>query len=154
MEEDGWKEYASDPELEKLWNEEESKAALKSLVDQLGRAQERQQHLLRKQLFYTRLLALAGIAIAVITLAFVLTILPGVTGVLEQASETLLLVDQTLEDFGQMSQNVDALAESGGEAIEQLMGKVEQMDIEGLNDAISDLNDVIKPLADFFGNFR
>ena len=147
MEEDGWKEYASDPELEKLWNEEESKAALKSLVDQLGRAQERQQHLLRKQLFYTRLLALAGIAIAVITLAFVLTILPGVTGVLEQASETLLLVDQTLEDFGQMSQNVDALAESGGEAIEQLMEKVEQMDIEGLNDAI-------KPLADFFGNFR
>ncbi len=154
MEEDGWKEYASDPELEKLWNEEESKAALKSLVDQLGRAQERQQHLLRKQLFYTRLLALAGIAIAVITLAFVLTILPGVTGVLEQASETLLLVDQTLEDFGQMSQNVDALAGSGGEAIEQLMEKVEQMDIEGLNDAISDLNDVIKPLADFFGNFR
>ena len=154
MEEDGWKEYASDPELEKLWNEEESKAALKSLVDQLGRAQERQQHLLRKQLFYTRLLALAGIAIAVITLAFVLTILPGVTGVLEQASETLLLVDQTLEDFGQMSQYVDALAESGGEAIEQLMEKVEQMDIEGLNDAISDLNDVIKPLADFFGNFR
>lgn len=154
MEEDGWKEYASDPELEKLWNEEESKAALKSLVDQLGRAQERQQHLLRKQLFYTRLLALAGIAIAVITLVFVLTILPGVTGVLEQASETLLLVDQTLEDFGQMSQNVDALAESGGEAIEQLMEKVEQMDIEGLNDAISDLNDVIKPLADFFGNFR
>ena len=34
------------------------------------------------------------------------------------------------------------------------MKKVDQMDIESLNEAISDLNDVIAPLAEFFGKFR
>jgi hypothetical protein len=44
--------------------------------------------------------------------------------------------------------------DSSSKAVEQTMDKVDQMDIESLNNAISDLNDVVAPMAEFFGRFR
>ena len=40
--------------------------------------------------------------------------------------------------------------DSSSKAVEQTMDKVDQMDIESLNNAISDLNDVVAPMAEFF----
>ena len=78
------------------------------------------------------------------------------TGVaaLDKATESLVKVDGALDDFGKVFDNVNSLVDSSSKAVEQTMDKVDQMDIESLNNAISDLNDVVAPMAEFFGRFR
>ena len=63
-------------------------------------------------------------------------------------------MDGALDDFGKVFDNVNSLVDSSSKAVEQTMDKVDQMDIESLNNAISDLNDVVAPMAEFFGRFR
>ncbi len=73
---------------------------------------------------------------------------------LDKATESLVKVDGALDDFGKVFDNVNSLVDSSSKAVEQTMDKVDQMDIESLNNAISDLNDVVAPMAEFFGRFR
>ena len=67
---------------------------------------------------------------------------------LEEASRQLAVVD-----FQAMVQDVDTLVATGQESLEQTMEKLNTLDIETLNQAISDLAKVIEPLARFFKAF-
>lgn len=107
-----------------------------------------------KQLLFTRIFAVSNCVLVLLFLVFVAGVLPRLTNALDKASETLVAVDGALEDFGEVFDNVNSLVDSSSKAVEQTMDKVEQMDIESLNEAISDLNDVVAPMAEFFGRFR
>ena len=110
--------------------------------------------LLRKQLFYMRIQTAAGLLLTFVLLAAVLRLLPGAVRVLDQANAVLADARTAIADLDEVSENVNELVNSGSEAVGQTMEKIEQMDIEQLNDAIADLNRVIEPLAEFFGRFQ
>lgn len=121
-----------------------------------------------KQLFYTRVTTLAALILVAVVIACLAVIMPKVTetvenanAILAQASETITLVDSTLESVTEMSEsittmgtNMDTFITENSESIEQIMTKLDGIDFEGLNNAIADLGDVVEPLAEFFGKFR
>lgn len=57
-------------------------------------------------------------------------------------------------DLGSMVSNVDTLVTDSQEGVKQALDKINELDIASLNQAISDLSAVVKPLADFFGRFN
>ena len=72
---------------------------------------------------------------------------------MEQASDTLALVDETLLDVQSLFEE-DGLIVQSSEALAQAMEKIDRMDIDSLNQAIQNLKDVVEPMADFFGRFK
>lgn len=149
-----WDDLPEDSRHESLWEAEGTELAVRQLMEQLKASEAKQQSLMKKQLLFTRIFAVSNCVLVLLLLVFVAGVLPRLTTALDKASETLVKVDGTLEDFGEVFNNVNSLVDSSSKAVEQTMDKVEQMDIESLNEAISDLNDVVAPMAEFFGRFR
>ena len=123
-----WDDLPTDSQHETLWEAEGTELAVRQLMDQLKASEEKQQGIMKKQLLFTRIFAVSNCV--------------------------LVKVDGALDDFGKVFDNVNSLVDSSSKAVEQTMDKVDQMDIESLNNAISDLNDVVAPMAEFFGRFR
>lgn len=149
-----WDDLPEDSRHESLWEAEGTELAVRQLMEQLKASEAKQQSLMKKQLLFTRIFAVSNCVLVLLLLVFVAGVLPRLTTALDKASETLVKVDGALEDFGEVFNNVNSLVDSSSKAVEQTMDKVEQMDIESLNEAISDLNDVVAPMAEFFGRFR
>ena len=78
-------------------------------------------------------------------LSAVFTQLETVLANLEQTSRQLAAVD-----LPSMVQDVDGLVTTGQQSLEQTMEKLNTIDFDTLNQAISDLADVVEPLARFF----
>ena len=120
-----------------------------------------------KQLFYTRVTSLAALVLcAAVTVCLsvvvpkVMTTVESANEILTQVSETITLADTTLESVTSMSTSIsdmgttmDTFITDNAETVEEIMTKLEEIDFEGLNDAIEDLGDVVEPLANFFGKF-
>lgn len=130
------------------------------LLTKMAADNEAQNKYLRKQLFFTRIFAIACCVLTIALLAVLLRTIPPLLGTLdkaaeslEQASETLELVDDTLVDIQSLFEE-DGLVGQSSEALTQATNKISEMDIESLNAAIKDLGDVVAPLADFFDKFK
>ncbi len=123
----------------------------------------------RQQVRYARLQCLFAILAALCCgamLLCVLSLVPQVQQIAGQLqtlgtqAETVLtnLGSVTSElaqvDLNGMVSNVDTLVTDSQDGVRQALDKINALDIDSLNDAISDLSAVIKPLADFFGKFK
>lgn len=120
-----------------------------------------------KQLFYARVASLAALVLCAAVAVCLAVIIPKVLStidsaneVLTQVSETITLADTALESVTEMSTSItdmgttmDTFITDNAETVEEIMTKLEEIDFEGLNDAIEDLGDVVEPLANFFGKF-
>ena len=85
-------------------------------------------------------------------------ILPQINTVLEQMQTVLGNLEQTTAqlasiDLEGMVSNVDALVATGQVGLEQTMDKLNSIDLDTLNKAISDLAKVIEPLAKLISRF-
>lgn len=125
----------------------DNEVAQTSLMEQLEKLQ-------KKQLIYSRL---SFIAIAIFVAAFLL-LWPSLFGTLKSAKTTLdntneavTLAKDTLVQVNSTLVDVSNMANEGTEGLQEAMGKIEDIDIDGLNSAIEDLQSVIDPLARLFG---
>ncbi|HJC23933.1 MAG TPA: hypothetical protein H9761_09530 [Candidatus Eisenbergiella merdavium] len=123
-------------------------------MEEKNPANEEQTRLLKKQLFYMRIQTAACLILTGAVLVVVLRVLPGMTQALDQTNAVLADAQEAIADFQEVSENVNELVNTGSLAVGQTMEKIDQMDIERLNEAIADLNRVIEPLAEFFGRFQ
>lgn len=123
-------------------------------MEEKNPASEEQTRLLKKQLFHMRIHTATSLILTAALLFIIIRLLPGLTQALDQANEVLVSAGAAIEDFQEVSENVNELVNSGSLAIVQTMEKIDQMNIEQLNEAIADLNRVIEPLAEFFGRFQ
>lgn len=119
-----------------------------------------QNRYLRKQLFFTRVFAGSCCILTVALILVLLKVIPPFLGTMEKAAEaldqgsqTLFLVDETLNDIQGLF-DPDGLVGQSSEALGQATEKISRMDIDSLNAAIKDLGDVVEPLAGFFGKFK
>lgn len=120
-----------------------------------------------KQLFYARLTSLAALVLCVAVVVCLAVVVPKVletvdsaNDILVQVSDTITIVDTTLESVTEMSTSITDMGSTmetfitdNAETVEAIMTKLEEIDFEGLNDAIEDLGNVVEPLANFFNKF-
>ena len=104
----------------------------------------------RKKLLYQKCLTAFML---VITIAF-LAVVPGVLSTIQTAKTTMASLNITI---GKMDTALDAIteiAQNSSQGMEEALENINSIDIDTLNDAIYDLNEVVKPMADFFGKFK
>lgn len=130
------------------------------LLEKMAADNEAQSQYLKKQLFFTRVFAAACCVLTIALLVVLLRVIPPLletmdktVTALDQATETLVLVDDTLTDIQSLFEE-DGLVGLSSEALIQATEKISMMDIESLNKAIEDLGAVVEPLANFFDRFK
>ena len=129
--------------------------------NQLQEVLERLEKNSRKQLFNARLQTLFSVictAFCGILLLKLLQFIPQLKNLvaqteillhnLEIVTEELAMLDLTV-----MVENINTLVTTSQSGVEEALGKIQQIDFEALNQAVKDLSDVIKPMADFVKRF-
>ena len=138
----------------------EEKPEMMTLLEKIEKNTSRQARYSRLQFFCA---ALCVVILAVSLLAVGMRLFP----LLDQLGGTLTLVNTTITDMklAEMTQSVTDLAEAGSEGIsdalkqieaamsgvESAINVIEGLDIAGLNEGIEKLNNVLEPMAKFFG---
>lgn len=129
--------------------------------------------LLKKQLFYTRVTSCAVIVLFLAILVVALTVLPGVNravgeaqvligqaertlDALEGADEIMVNISKVTKELAEADltgslEEMDKLIARSQTAMELAVARIDEMDIETLNQAIRDLDAIVSPLADLFG---
>lgn len=117
----------------------------------------------KKKLLAARITAVASIITLVIVIAgaaFVVPCLTKLSLALEAASASIdSAAKQVIDaDLPELSRSIDALVSSSRTAVNNAndaasaaLEKIEALEIEKLNDAISDLSSIVKPLARLLG---
>lgn len=107
----------------------------------------------QKNLMYQRITT-------VLMLVFVLAVLalvPTAFSTLNSAKTALDHMDEAITEMETALESVEDLADDAETAItsaETALEKVGEIDIETLNEAITDLSDVVEPMSEFFGMFK
>ena len=116
----------------------------------------------RQQVRLTRLVCIFALVAAICcgcTLWLVYSILPEITEILPQISAVASQMQTVLSDLEQatrqlsvmdftgMVEDVDTLVTTAQSSLEQTMGKLNSIDFDTLNQAISDLAKVVEPMS-------
>lgn len=105
--------------------------------------------LLKKQLFFTRLIALLLAVTMAVLLATAAILLPQAQDILKDVntvSRQLAAVD-----WARMAQEIENLALTSRESMAEVLLQVQKLDLDTLNETIQDFNEILTPLASFFG---
>lgn len=104
-------------------------------------------------------LCLVGMLVAVIISCAILV--PKATVAITEVTEAANYADKSFKELDEMSaslelasDNLNKLVVENGESISQAVKSMEEVDYEGLNKAIKDLQDAVEPLANFFNRFK
>ena len=87
----------------------------------------------------------------------VVSLIPNVVNTLDTARTTLIHMNEAITQMETALAEVDTLATEAGTAMdgmEKALENINGIDIETLNQAITDLGEVVEPMADFFGRFK
>lgn len=114
----------------------------------------------KKQLFYSRLAGLSCMAIAaavIITLIIliprVITTMTNLDTILVQATDTVEEANTAIDGITEAADNMNTFITENATSVSDVMKSIDNIDFEGLNQAITDLGDVVEPLASFFNRF-
>lgn len=121
----------------------------------------------KKQLFYTRIIAGFVAVASVVLIVSLVLVVPQARRLIRNANElvtelqdemetvedTLAGVQNMSDSISGVSDNLDSFIKDNSETLQGVVKNMEAIDFEGLNKAIKDLGDVVKPLADFFNRF-
>lgn len=125
--------------------------------NELQKILERLEANSRKQLLHARLQTVISVICVLfcgILLMNLLQFLPQLESLISQA-EILLgdleLVTKELSklDLSLMVENINALVTTSQSGVEEALEKINDIDFDTLNQAVKDLSNVVKPLADF-----
>ena len=76
------------------------------------------------------------------------------TELVDEAEVKLNSLDTVVNDIDGMVKNVDKLVVANTKNLSEAVEKVNQIDFDKLNKAISDFSDTVEPLANFFNKFK
>lgn len=110
---------------------------------------EEQIRLLKKQVHFSKIAAAASVCAALILLIAALFLVPETHRLLGDMNT----ITEGLEDvdLNELVDNLNQLSTTSQDGINKATEKLEQLDVEGLSQAIQDLEKVISPLAKIFG---
>lgn len=139
---------------------EENKEILELLkqIEKVNRQQARTGRLLCVFALITAVCCIVTFGMVFRILPEIAETLPQINTVIGQMQTVLGNLESTTEqlasmDLKSMVSDVDALVVTGQESLEQTMEKLNSIDLDTLNKAISDLAKVVEPLAKFSNMF-
>ncbi|NCC08338.1 MAG: hypothetical protein EOM30_09970 [Clostridia bacterium] len=107
------------------------------------------QSLLKKQMFWTKLCAIACVGIFAVVLICAVWLAPQVSTALDSINSVAVQFEEI--DWDALVTNINKLAATGQGSMADISNALGKLDIDGLNQAISDLQKAISPLAKLFG---
>ncbi len=117
--------------------------------------------LLKKQLFWQRISAVIFAGILGVMIYSAATIIPAATSALVRANEVATDVENSLDNIDKMvaemtdaTVNLNKLVQDNSDTITGAVKELSEIDFDGLNKAIKDLQDAVGPVASFFKKFR
>ena len=129
--------------------------------NELQKILERLESNSRKQLLHARLQTLFAVICAVCIGILVLKLLQFIPQLQSMVSQAEILIRDldivTKElaklDLTQMVENINDLVATSQSGLEEALDKINDINFDALNQAIKDLSNVIKPMADFVKKF-
>lgn len=119
------------------------------------------KNLTKKKLFWQKIATCCIAAIAAIVLVTMVIVIPQLEATLNHINDTAIKAQDSLNEANTMitsiteaSENFDSLVAKNGEGLTSAVESMSEIDFEGLNEAIKDLQDAIGPLAAFMSKFR
>ncbi|MBO6241043.1 MAG: hypothetical protein J6O61_09495 [Butyrivibrio sp.] len=117
--------------------------------------------LTKKKLFFQRISTFCVAVMAVCVLVSVLIVIPKVRITLNHINDTAIQAQASLNEANTMissitkaSENLNSLVDENGEGLTNAVKALSEIDFEGLNEAIKDLQDAVGPLASFMSRFK
>lgn len=108
------------------------------------------EKLQKKHLFYQRI----SCALILVFVLSVVSILPSVFRTLNAAETALNNANSAILQAQETLEEVSDFVVASEQQINDAMERINGIDFEGLNVAISDLQAIVEPMAQFFGKFR
>jgi hypothetical protein len=115
----------------------------------------------KKHLFWQRLSAFAMMAMFLTVFVAALMLIPQVIATLNTVNRVAVEVEEAIVDVNTMvdemtvaSTNLNKLVDENAEGLTEAVTNLSNVDFEGLNKAIQDLQDAIGPMATLFNKFR
>ncbi|MBR4832096.1 MAG: hypothetical protein IKZ97_05680 [Butyrivibrio sp.] len=130
-------------------------------IDEQKAILEQIRDLTKKQLFYKKISTYCIAGMLALVLISVLVIVPKVSttlsrinSVAQKAETSLENVDTMTDSILKASENMNKLVDDNGENLAAAVKSLSEVDFEGLNKAITDLQDAVGPMASFMKKFR
>lgn len=128
-------------------------------LKQLEESTARQEKYMKRICSMTTVAAACCVLILAIAASAFFTLVPTLKSSLrsiDQTAQNLKQVSQELSeaDLAGMVQHVDRMAVTGEEGVRNALEKVQAINIDELNSAISALSDAVTPFAEFMRSFR
>ena len=115
----------------------------------------------KKELIWQRISSSAMVIICVTLFIICINLIPKVVGVIENINEvadvavnSMHEIDLMISDVRSTNENVNKVIEDNAVPLSEAVDSMSKVDYEGLNQAITDLQDTVGPMATFFKRFQ
>ena len=115
----------------------------------------------RKQLFFQRISAVCMVVVTLVVVLAVIRVVPQVETTLNhinnvalKAEDSLAQVDDMTDGLTKASENLNKLVDDNAEELTNAVKQISEVDFDGLNKAITDLQGAVGPISNFFGKFK
>ncbi len=127
---------------------------IQDLLVQLKEENEIEKRYLKKQLFLLKLSMLSTTGIFITLLIAIIILVPRITTTLTEVNLAIGQISNTMVQVEEVFESVKRLVEESEEGLGVAIDSMNSIDFKGLNQSITDLGNVVSPLADFFSKFR
>lgn len=129
----------------------------RQVMEKLEKSNAGQEKYARKQYRMSQITALASILVLCIVLYTSSTLIPKVNQLLDDIQVSVSNIHNISQDLAEadlprMIRKVDSLASTSESSIRTAVDKLNAIDFEALNSAITDLSNIVRPLGRLFGN--
>lgn len=108
----------------------------------------------KKRVFWSRISAVLLAAFVAVFAVSAAMIVPKATVALDSANARLSSLESTISKLEIALDSITELTEETATSLDTAMDHLNSVDFEGLNQAITDLGNVVSPLANLFGRFN
>ena len=115
------------------------------------------EELLREQkklVFQTRFSAAVNLVLGIVVILCLALLIPQARADLGHIESSLTEIDALTADARTLIDNANTMVTDNTEAVTETVQKLNEVDFEGLNEAIGNLNDAIAPLSSFVSLFQ
>lgn len=129
----------------------------RQIMEKLEKSNAGQEKYARKQYRMSQITALASVLVLCIVLYTSSSLIPKVNQLLDDIQVSVTNIQNISQDLADadlpgMIDNIDSLATTSETSIRMAVNKLNSIDFEALNSAITDLSNVVRPLSRLFGN--
>lgn len=115
----------------------------------------------KRQLFWQKISTCCIAVMAATVVIVAIAVVPKAVSAIHNVNQVAIKAQTSLEDMDEMIENIteassgmNELVKENGESLSSAVKSLSEIDFEGLNTAIKDLQDAIGPMAQFMNKFK